>query len=167
MDISANPLDLIYFTNTTSFKKMSKKKYKENQDDYSKNLKFYRKRILQITKNLLRGEEDNEDIKRLFKNYSWELIEHFKFLDKKEIIQKDYEDLGEKKKLVVKDFELGNQNKLMMREKKDAEKKTIESFIDVKIKNKNEEKKPYMPMKKIINITLDEYKNKGVKNKSK
>lgn len=167
MDISANPLDLIYFTNSSSFKKMSKKKYKENQDDYSKNLKFYRKRILQITKNLLRGEEENEDIKRLFKNYSWELIEHFKFLDKKEIIQKDYKDLGENKKIVVKNFELEDQNKLMMREKKDAEKKTIESFIDVKIKNKKEEKKPYIPMKKVINITLDEYKNKGVKNKSK
>tara|TARA_B100001287_G_C22629938_1_gene504573 strand:+ start:69 stop:572 length:504 start_codon:yes stop_codon:yes gene_type:complete len=167
MDISANPLDLIYFTNSSSFKKMSKKKYKENQDDYSKNLKFYRKRILQITKNLLRGEEENEDIKRLFKNYSWELIEHFKFLDKKEILQKDYEDLGENKKCVVKDFELENQNKLMMREKKDAEKKTIESFIDVKIKNKKETTKPYIPKKKVINITLDEFKNKGVKNKSK
>lgn len=167
MDTSANPLDLIYFTNTSTFKKINTKKYKEKEEEYDKNLKFYRKRILQITKNLLRGEEDNEDIKRLFKNYSWELIEHFKFLDKKEILQKDYEDLGENKKCVVKDFELENQNKLMMREKKDAEKKTIESFIDVKIKNKKETKKPYIPKKKVINITLDEFKNKGVKNKSK
>lgn len=166
MDISANPLDLMYFTNTSTFKKINTKKYKEKQVEYDKNLKFYRKRILQITKNLLRGEEDNEEIKRLFKNYSWELIEHFKFLDKKEILQKDYEDLGENKKNVVKDFELENQNKLMMREKKDAEKKTIESFIDVKIKNKKETKKPYIPKKKVINITLDEFKNKGVKNKS-
>lgn len=167
MDISANPLDLIYFTNTSTFKKINIKKYKEKEEEYDKNLKFYRKRILQITKNLLRGEEENEDIKRLFKNYSWELIEHFKFLDKKEILQKDYENLGENKKCVVKDFELENQNKLMMREKKDAEKKTIESFIDVKIKNKKETKKPYIPKKKVINITLDEFKNKGVKNKSK
>ena len=167
MDISANPLDLIYFTNTSTFKKINTKKYKEKEDEYDKNLRFYRKRILQITKNLLRGEEENEDIKRLFKNYSWELIEHFKFLDKKEILQKDYEDLGENKKCVVKDFELENQNKLMMREKKDAEKKTIESFIDVKIKNKKETTKPYIPKKKVINITLEEYKNKGVKNKSK
>jgi len=166
MDISTNIFDLQYFTNSSTFKKINSEKYKEKHNDYEKNVKFYRKRILQITKDLLRGEEENQDVKRLFKNYSIELIEHFKFLDKKEIIQKDYQGLGEKKKRVLKNFELENQNKLMMREKNNAEKKTIESFIDVKIKNKKE-KKTYIPKKKVIDITLDEYKNKGVKKKSK
>jgi hypothetical protein len=166
MDISANPLDLIYFTNT-AYKPYINKKSKENDEKYSKDLLFYRKRILQKTKDLLRNGERNQDIENVFKEYTQELIRHFKFIDKKDIIQEEYIGLGEKKKKCVKiDFELEDQNKLMMREKKGKEKGTIESYIDVKFKNKKEFK-PYIPQKKVINITVDDLKNKGVKNKSK
>ena len=169
MDISANPLDLIYFTNITAYKKINKRNETKNDDDgeYNKDLLFYRKRILQKTKDLLRGGECNNDIEKVFKDYTKELIRHFKFTDKSDIIQKDYQNLGEnKKKCVKKDFELESQNKLMMREKNNKEKGTIESCIDVKIKNKKKYE-PYIPQKKIINITMDDLKNKGVKNKSK
>ena len=167
MDVSANPLDLIYFTNSTSYKRKHNVKYKENNEEYLKDLQFYRKRILQNTKDLLRNKEDNEDIKRVFNVYSKELIRHFKFIDKKDIMQEDYQNLGinEKKKVNV-DFELEDQNKLMMREKNGKEKSTIESFINVKVKNKKTYK-PYIPQKKVINITVEDLKNKGVKNKSK
>ena len=82
-------------------------------------------------------------------------------------MQEDYQNLGknENKKQCV-NFELEEQNKLMMREKKNKEKGTIESCIDVKIKNKKTYE-PYIPQKKIINITAEDLKNKGVKNKSK
>lgn len=168
MDISANPLDLIYFTNTTAYKKINKRNEVNSEDEaYKKDLLFYRKRILQKTKDLLREKESNNDVKKAFKYYSKELINYFKFTDKKDIIQEDYENLGEnKKKCVKEDFKLGNQNKLMMREKKNKEKGTIESCIDVKFKNKKKYE-PYIPQKKIINITIDDFKNKGVKNKSK
>ena len=168
MDISANPLDLIYFTNSTAFKKINTKKEKDRDIEYEKNLQFYRKRILQKTKDFLRNEEKNETLKRLFMEYSKTLIEHFKFIDKKDIIQEDYKNLGEKKiRVADKNFEMQDQNKLMMKEKKGKEKSKIESFIDVKFhKNKKEEKK-YIPQKKVINISLDELKMKGVKNKSK
>ena len=49
MDISANPLDLIYFTNSTSYRKINKKS-EENNEEYNRDLLFYRKRILQKTK---------------------------------------------------------------------------------------------------------------------
>lgn len=169
MDISANPLDLIYFTNRTAYKKINKKNEKNNEDyeEYDKDILFYRKRILQKTKDLLRGGECNSDIEKVFKDYTKELIRHFKFTDKKDIIQEDYQNLGENKKKCVKiNFELEDQNKLMMREKKNKEKGTIESCIDVKFKNKKVYK-PYIPQKKVINLTLDDLKNKGVKNKSK
>ena len=167
MDVSANPLDLIYFTNSTSYKRKHNVKYKENNEEYLKDLQFYRKRILQNTKDLLRNKEDNEDIKRVFNVYSKELIRHFKFIDKKDIMQEDYQNLGiNNKKKVNIDFELEDQNKLMMREKNGKEKSTIESFINVKVKNKKTYK-PYIPQKKVINITVEDLKNKGVKNKSK
>ena len=169
MDISANPLDLIYFTNSTAYKKINKRNETKNEDDeeYKKDLLFYRKRILQKTKDLLRNNECNKEMKQVFNDYSRYMIKYFKFTDKSDIIQKDYKNLGENKKKCVKtDFELGSQNKLMMREKKNKEKGTIESSIDVKIKNKKKYE-PYIPQKKIINITMDDLKNKGVKNKSK
>ena len=168
MDISANPLDLIYFTNSTAYKKINKKTDEIKEDmEYDKDILFYRKRILQKTKDLLRGGKCKNDIEKVFKDYAKELIRHFKFTDKSDIIQKDYKNLGEnKKKCVKKDFELESQNKLMMREKNNKEKGTIESCIDVKIKNKKKYE-PYIPQKKIINITMDDLKNKGVKNKSK
>ncbi len=166
MDISANPLDLIYFTNT-AYKPYINKKSKENDEKYSKDLLFYRKRILQKTKDLLRNGERNQDIENVFKEYTQELIRHFKFIDKKDIIQEEYRNLGEKqKKCVKKDFELEKQNKLIMRDKKGKEKSTIESFIDVKFINKKEYK-PYIPQNKVINLNVEDLKNKGVKNKSK
>ena len=166
MDVSANPLDLIYFTNSMYYKR-NNIKYKENDEEYIKDLQFYRKRILQKTKDLLRNKGCGEEIDKMFKIYAKELIRDFKFLDKKDIMQEDYQNLGknEKKKERV-NFELEEQNKLMMREKNGKEKSTIESYINVKIKNKNTYK-PYIPQKKVINITSDDLKNKGVKNKSK
>ena len=169
MDISANPLDLIYFTNSIAYKKINKRNETKNEDDeeYKKDLLFYRKRILQKTKDMLRGNDANTEMKKVFNDYSRYMIKYFKFIDKSDIIQKDYKNLGENKKKYVKtDFELGSQNKLMMREKKNKEKGTIESCIDVKIKNKKTYE-PYIPQKKIINITVEDLKNKGVKNKSK
>ena len=168
MDISANPLDLIYFTNSTSYRKINKKNEennKENNEEYNRDLLFYRKRILQKTKDLLRGCDCDANIEKVFKEYTKELIRHLKFTDKKDIIQEDYKNLGEKKnKCVQLNFGLETQNKLMMREKKNKEKGTIESCIPVKFKNKKVYK-PYIPQKKVINLTLDDLKNKGVKNK--
>jgi len=169
MDISANPLDLIYFTNSTAYKKINKKNERnnDNSEEYKKDILFYRKRILQKTKDLLRDNNCDVEMKNVFTDYTKHMIKYFKFIDKSEIIQQDYDNLGENKKKCVKtDFELGSQNKLMMREKKNKEKGKIESCIDVKIKNKKKYQ-PYLPQKKIINITLDDLKNKGVKNKSK
>ena len=42
MDISANPLDLIYFTNTTAYKKINKRNELKNEDDkeYKKDFKM-------------------------------------------------------------------------------------------------------------------------------
>ena len=168
IDISANPLDLMYFTNSSAFKKINIKKSMEKDIGYEKDLLFYRKRILQKTKNFLRNEETDESLKRLFKGYSTTLIEHFKFVDKKDIIQRDYKNLGEKNNSRMnKNFEMQEQNKLMMKDKKGKEKSKIESFIDIKFHKNSKEEEKYIPQKKVINISLDELKTKGVKNKSK
>ena len=89
MDLSRNlQMDLLYLTNGRIRSRI------ENLDSVNKDdLKFYRKRILQQTKDYLREGRLEGAIDRAFDNYADKLIEYYKFIDKKEIIQKDYEDI--------------------------------------------------------------------------
>ena len=67
--------------------------------------KFYRKRILQQTKNYLREGRLESSIDRAFDNYVDKLIEYYKFIDKKEMIQKEYEDMKDSPKKDEKGYE--------------------------------------------------------------
>ena len=68
-------------------------------------IKFYRKRILQTTKNYLRLNRINSEVDSAFENYAEQLIKHFKFIDKKEMVQKEYENLPKKKNKKISKFE--------------------------------------------------------------
>ena len=102
MDLSKNTqIDLLYLTNP-NFKIKYNKEISKIVDE--EDVKFYRKRILQDTKQQLRGEVINEDIKNVFHLYANELIKHYKFIDKKELIQEEYKDLPKKKTKKTKKF---------------------------------------------------------------
>ena len=95
MDVSQNSqVDLLYLTNP-NFKLKYNKQIKKlvNEED----LKFYRKRVLQETKDMLRGNRITTVIDNAFENFVNELIKHYKFIDKKQIIQNEYKDLSERK----------------------------------------------------------------------
>ena len=78
MDLSKNTqIDLLYLTNP-NFKVKYNKEISKIVDE--EDIKFYRKRILQDTKQQLRGEVINEDIKNVFSQYANELIKHYKLL---------------------------------------------------------------------------------------
>ena len=96
MDISLNLIDLQYLTNPTEMNKLLRNK---NLSSISMiDLNFYKKRIFQLTKNMLRGEKITTKVDKIFENYARICIEHFKFIDKMEIIQKDYENITTTKK---------------------------------------------------------------------
>ena len=93
MDLSRNlQMDLLYLTNDRMRMRVENLDNGVNKED----LKFYRKRILQQTKNYLREGRLESSIDRAFDNYVDKLIEYYKFIDKKEIIQKEYENMEEK-----------------------------------------------------------------------
>ena len=99
MDLSRNlHMDLIYLTNGRMRNRI------ENLDNgvSKEDLKFYRKRILQETKNYLREGRLENSIDRAFDNYADKLIEYYKFIDKKEIIQKEYENIVDSSKNIIK-----------------------------------------------------------------
>ena len=65
----------------------------DNNKSLEKDIKFYRKRICQITKDMTRGEFENENFKSLFHNYVSQIIYYFKQQDTKDIYQEEYNDL--------------------------------------------------------------------------
>jgi len=155
--------DLLYFTNSTSYKKPSPSDTVKEINDME-DIKFYRKRIIHLTKLLLKNETTTTpSIEGSFQNYIHEIISHFEFIDKKDIMQQEYENLKQVKKNPNKDFNLLEKDQIIL---KDIKKKKI-NIRDFIIHNK---KKSILipPVIKKINLKTDELKTKGLpKEKSK
>jgi hypothetical protein len=56
-------------------------------------IKFYKKRICQITKEMSRGEVINQNLQSIFNNYASQLIYYFKQIDYDELHKGEYNDL--------------------------------------------------------------------------
>tara|TARA_B100000963_G_scaffold329689_1_gene319272 strand:- start:944 stop:1435 length:492 start_codon:yes stop_codon:yes gene_type:complete len=158
MDLSRNiQMDLLYLTNDRARRRVACLENGVNKED----LKFYRKRILQQTKEYLREGRLENMIDRAFDNYADKLIEYYKFIDKKEIIQKEYEFMKDgKKEHNVKDINLMEENKKMMKEVEPPV-KTIKDFVNVVAEKPK--KKRVIPQLKKFNLKKEELRIKGLK----
>ena len=157
MDLSKNlQLDLLYLTNDRIRSKVKNLENGVNKED----LKFYRKRILQQTKNYLREGRLESSIDRAFDNYVVKLIEYYKFIDKKEIIQKEYENMKDTSVKKIKEINLLEENKKMMKGIEPPV-KTIQDFIT--IVTDKPKKKRIIPKVKEFNLKKDELRIKGLK----
>ena len=123
-------------------------------------LKFYRKRILQQTKNYLREGRLDSSVDRAFDNFADRLIEYYKFIDKKEQIQSEYKEMKEPKKKKVMDINMLEENMKMMKEVEPPV-KTIKDFITVVAEKPK--KKRIIPKLKEYNLKKDELRIKGLK----
>lgn len=162
MDISKNnQIDLLYLTNPKiKYNKTNQNTHIVSLDD----IKFYRKRILIDTKEYLRGNKITHDLDNCFKNYAKKLIEHYKFNDKKDIIQEEYKDMKKNKKNKnIPNLEMINENKKLMKKLKKPKNK-IEDFIPVIVKERKK-KKIIMPQAKPINLKDPKYRGKKKKSK--
>ena len=155
--------DLLYFTNNNVYKQVDKKE-EENPND-EEDVKFYRKRILHLTKQLLKNEvKTTPSIKASFNDYVNQVIMDFKFIDKKELLQKEYEDIKIKSEKPNEDFKLQVENEKLIK-KKTVKTKTMNDFVV----QKNKKIKKYIPPKlKKYDIKTEDFKKKGInKEKSK
>ena len=156
MDLSRNiHIDLLYLTNCRMKNKMGNLDNGVNKED----LKFYRKRILQQTKNYLREGRLESSIDRAFDNYVDKLIEYYKFIDKKEIIQKEYENIDNDKGKKIRNIDIFEENKKIMKEV-EAPVKTIKDFVTVV--TEKPKKKRIIPKVKQFNLKKDELRIKGL-----
>ena len=157
MDLSRNlQIDLLYLTNDRIRTRVENLENGVNKED----LKFYRKRILQQTKNYLREGRLESVIDRAFDNYVDKLIEYYKFIDKKEIIQKEYENMKGNSVKKIKEINLLEEDKKIMKEV-EPQVKTIKDFITVVVEKPK--RKHVIPKIKEFNLKKDELRFKGLK----
>jgi hypothetical protein len=146
-----------------------------------KDKKFYRKRIYNLTKELLLNKEEAypvlPDVQYSFDNYIRSCIHYFKSLDNNDIIQEEYKYL-DLLNTSLDDIELNDQNdekeindKNVKNDKKidnlfmrsiPLQKKNLDSFVINK--NKNNEN-IILPIQKEIDLKNPILKNKGISKK--
>ena len=142
-----------------------------------KDRKFYKKRIYDLTKQLMNNEKPERiypDVAKSFESYINVCIEYFKVLDKSDIIQEDYNGLVTDSKTKNDDTtveQLQNMknteeaNKLMMRLVKITEPNSLEKMVK-RTRIKNVDSKPVIhPIQKDINLKDPILKNKGIRKK--
>jgi len=87
-DFYINKITLEYLVNPSIHIKTN-----NSNDLLNKDIKFYKKRICQITKDMSCGDFINNNLESLFNNYASQLIYYFKQIDYEDIKQKEYNDL--------------------------------------------------------------------------
>jgi len=134
-------------------------------------IKFYRKRITSLTKDMLKGEiPNNEYIKSIYDTYVNGLIKYFKMVDTTDIIQKQYKEKDEDSQKIennesnintIKEVNIDKADDLLMR--KISGPSTLDNFV-IKTDNSNSNTR-IIPV--IIDVDLKEpsLKKKGVKDK--
>jgi hypothetical protein len=162
--------------NKDTYKKYvaTKKKSVVNKKDQ----KFYRRRILSLTKELLYPEEaaittkpttatttNDPNIVGLFQIYSRACIEYFKTLDKNDIIQEDYSTLTqETAEMSVEDIKTQAEiDQQFMRSIHVKEATTLDKFVKRSTTAPKED--PILPKQKDINLRDPALKNKGIRKK--
>jgi hypothetical protein len=172
-DAFLNQASLDYLINTKQYKIQLTSAL--NTKINKKDKKFYRRRILSLTKDLLSKEESeiivSPDIKYAFDNLVKTCVSYFKILDRNDIIQEDFndfnkginEEIKEEKELSESEQFLKEENeKLLMRSVKMST-HSLDNFIKIKMTKRAEDL--IIPQQKEINLKDPILKNKGVNKK--
>ena len=168
---------LLYLTN--QLYQQIIKQQKENKSTTSKSdIKFYRKRITSLTKEMLKGDiPDNTYIKHIYETYVNELIKYFKMIDTRDIIQKQYEEeqedktldtileeelevIDNKKEIIISSSSINN---CMMRKIPNIP--SLDNFV-IKLNDESKETR-IIPVILDVNLKEPSLKKKGVKDKIK
>ena len=126
---------------------------------------FYKKRILHMIKDMLKGTFPNENIKQLHIEYMNVIIEHIKRQDTTDILQKEH--IQKEVDNVKKDlepFDISISDKAVCRETI-SKKVTLDNFV-TSTTCKDPKKLLSIPSKREINIKTEEHKTKGLKSNS-
>lgn len=170
-------ITLKYLANNIYQETMNKTK-DENEILERKEIKFYKKRIYTMFKEMIKGKYPNDTLKEKYDEYVKSIIEYIKFTDKYELIQQDYKQLDDCESSLDDDVSLNkfkdeyeanslDINKKMMNIKPEGN-NSLDNFVQIKKVKINTNEKDVIPFPKIknINIKSNDYRTKGVKTKN-
>jgi hypothetical protein len=174
---------LEFMVNTSQYEKYLKKNNIDHNSGFKRDIRFYRKRIISLTRDLFKNQNENGrnesvDVTMVgaFNMYMRACISYLKFSDQSETIQKCYVCLGitdgqeniKKQTCVCKNkndnelFELNKANKLCFKPK-EVKKITLDNYVIRKNVKKSE---PVVyPQQFTFNPRDPEFKYKGLKPK--
>uniref|UniRef100_A0A6C0F4F2 Uncharacterized protein n=1 Tax=viral metagenome TaxID=1070528 RepID=A0A6C0F4F2_9ZZZZ len=160
-----NEITLEYLMSKEQHAKFMNKKKEGISSCERKDKKFYRKRILNLSRDLLLNQDPENllhDVKVSFDNYVKICINYFKILDETDIIQEDYHEIKILNDALGKEdisTTAADADKLLMRTIK-TNKGPLDNFV--KIKTTKPPNPPIIPLQKDINLKDPELKNKGI-----
>ena len=178
-DVSFNSIDYLtleIMANTDSYNKYLKKNNLDHDSVLKKEKRFYRKRIISMTKDILFNNNSGHDevILNAFNTYARVCISYFKFKDTMDTIQGEYTNMNiadgadadgadADADMTDIDLDISEANKLFMRQ---IEKKvlTLDNFV---IKTAPPPDEMVVPQTKDFNLKDPKYKKKDIKKFSK
>jgi len=159
-------INLEFLTNKSKSKSKLDFNNANNINKNKKDTKFYRKRIYELTKQLLNNNNEPQqnyptDIKKSFHQYVKTCIEYFKVLDTTDILQENYADLLDD---IYKTSPITPPDDMaMLRQIKITEPNSLEKIVTVK--RTCPPTKIYIPIQQDINLKDPALKNKGIRKK--
>ena len=170
MDCSRNSMDIFYLSRLRNYPNKVNDFIDTDDDNLFNEIKFYRKRILQTTKDLLRGNKISDSVNESFLDYARILVDYYKFKDKSELIQETYKKLNDKiktdpprnniniEKELKKSKEIVNEQTKNVLIKPQPQSTSIKNFVNVKTKRDN---KVFVPKKKNIDLKNEKFRSKA------
>lgn len=152
-----NSTELEFLMNPSLYKKYVNKEAPISKEEF----KFYRRRILQMTRNMFKENTYPPSLRGAFEDYIKLAIVHFKTDDKKDILQEEYDHLETEcdQDLLETDCTLEEATKKIF----NTPRKTIKDFVTITRTTET----GTLPEKKNIALNDPKLKMKGVKKKKK
>ncbi len=167
-------INLECLLNTEQYGKYLEDKTHQNKKIKRSDRKFYKKRIMELTRQLINNDKDlsvSSDVANYFERYLDLCVGFLKMTDRADIIQNDYIEELETNDCIMDDvnenmntqFQMIDVDKRMIRDTKIiSTTNTLDGFVKVKSTNV---KKIIMPIQKDINLKDPSLKNKGIRKK--
>ena len=159
-------LTLEYLINPLHYNKYYKKDEELDKELLNDKI-FYKKRIINCIKEMLRGEFVNKSLEENFNIYIRTIIIYLKEVDRKDILQKDYIDLSNNN--IFFDNSCNNlKNNIELSNSLLYNEQNKTNIMNKFIKHKNNKTEQYsLPIKKDINLKDPKLKKKGIPKKEK
>tara|TARA_B100001769_G_scaffold275318_1_gene277215 strand:- start:9262 stop:9780 length:519 start_codon:yes stop_codon:yes gene_type:complete len=146
----------------------SSKNITENNDINEDDKLFYKKRILSMGKDIYSGTYIDNNLNKTYNDFIALAINYCKELDKKDILQEEYNMLNtntkQTKLLHDNSFNIHETNNIIFNGNT-PDVNTLDKFITIKSNTSNESK--FIPKKREINLKQHKLKKKGLNNKEK